>query len=147
MILHIEVPIRFKEGQPDCSEEMFEYIHPEIHHMVVIVALIAHFTGHILEVTSMVRPHTPDQKIHHTGRALDAVFRPVNAKFKFYTDFAGKIAAIICGTFRRPTTRPSCIYHNAGSGWHFHFQCDPGPGWVDLDGKLPEKADPTAPQP
>lgn len=136
----MEVTVKFKQG---VNPEEWNHLHPELHSMFETLAMIFAKCGYNLEITSMLRKKTVDSGIHETGRALDCMYRPTpQSKFVMSRDQAHKVEAFMNFIFRRPSTFRSCLFHDAGTGFHYHLQCDPTPGWVDLKGEIPKSPEP-----
>lgn len=135
MIIENNSEIRIKAG---IDEKQLMYIHPELHTMMGILSQILERRGFKLEITSMVRKKTTDSGIHETGRAVDCVARKWTSPKNALPEGEGhKITAFMIYLFHRKSGYKSCIYHDAGTGFHFHLQCDATPGWVDLKGGIP----------
>ena len=69
------------------------------------------------KITSTWRRKTTDSGIHELGRAIDVV--PVHP-LRFHV--CERIRDLINWEFEYDEHRKTCLWHNAGSGYHWHIQ-------------------------
>lgn len=114
--------IKFKG---DVNPDDWNRIHPDVKHVFETLAFLFDRIGYDLEITSMIRPHILDTGIHAKGRAIDCVPRKTeNSRVFVDPAMCQKICVFLGLLYRRPSTFPIAIYHDAGTGFHFHLQVD-----------------------
>lgn len=132
----METICRIKKG---VDEREWDHLHPKVHQVAETLCYLLDRMGFDPEITSMIRPHAGDSGVHATGRAVDIVPR-VRGTGKspgiVSTMEMQKIAAAINIIYKRNDQKLTCIYHNSGTGMHFHLQVAATKDWKDLAGKI-----------
>lgn len=144
----MDLTIRFKQGPLGVDPDQWPHLHPTCHRAAEVLSLALNSLGYDSEITDMIRPKGKDSGIHATGRALDMVPRQrANCRHKMDLAQHKKMAGFINFAFRRRNGLLTCVFHDVGSGYHYHIQTDPTPGWVDLNGSIPVEVPATSPLP
>lgn len=113
--------------KPELEITDFFRLHPKlisIYGELAATALRRH--GVIPTITSMLRPKTTDSGVHEGGRALDCSRHQYTRSGKIARSIPeDKIQALVSYInimFPRSDGKDTCIYHDTGSGDHFHIQ-------------------------
>jgi hypothetical protein len=135
----IELEVHFKQGL-DTRE--WDVLHPQVYEVFELLSLILVRMGYYVEITSLLRKKTSDSGVHETGRALDCVPRvtkDTRARAAHERDMQ-IVANLMNLVYRRNDQKKTVIYHDSGTGKHFHIQVPQTKGWVDLKGYLPQRS-------
>lgn len=134
--------IYFAEG---IDHRQYKLVHPKCREIYGLANLILHLYGFDSVITSMVRPRGTimfESGVHATGRAIDFIGQvranePNSKRLRLQT-MAGKICALVNMIYTRNDSKLTLIYHNAGSGWHFHCQIPWDKNYNDYQGTIPK---------
>jgi len=100
------------------SAESSHLLQPEIWDVFDLLEVLCIDNGTHAKITSTWRPKTTDSGVHEAGRAIDAV--PLKA---LPFDICIKIRDEINQRVKYGDgSKPTCLYHDAGSGYHWHLQ-------------------------
>lgn len=136
-----EVELFFR---PKIDPDQWQYLHPAVRFIFYFLRQNCEAFGCDLVITSMIRPvgSIPGESgVHATGRALDCVPSPKKDiggpnTYRVY-DFSKKLADLANVVFKRADNKLSVIFHNTGSGNHFHIQVPYDYAYQDLKGVKP----------
>lgn len=125
---------------PNIDPHQMRYIHPKLYRpLKMILDIATHFDCEAV-ITSIIRPKNSisgESNVHATGRAIDLVLK-FQKRFLDQEKFFKKIAYLVCKAYPRADRKPTCLFHNSGTGWHFHIQWPMTKDYKDFDGFVPE---------
>lgn len=127
----------FKKG---IREEEWAYIHPKLKAIYARIQDLAKARQNLVEITSMIRPHTTDSGVHATGRALDCVPRRQSNRYCEF-DLCRSIVEAVNKEFPRKDKFSTALWHDVGLGFHIHLQVPQDPLWKDLLGLIPKESE------
>jgi len=137
LLIAVKVAVKYKHKE---HEAHWDHLHPRIREMMDMLAFLIDAHGFDVDVTSAIRPIIIEGEsgVHATGRAIDVVPRMRKGGKRVWTEDMKKLAGMMCRLYRTAKKeKPACIYHDAGSGKHFHLQTPWTRTFKDLDGHLP----------
>lgn len=123
----------------DNQKREWSYLHPETRKIAVLLSQTLEAVNYGARITSMIRPKDTipgESGVHSTGRAIDIV--PIVAggevyRFSVYeliTEYFNRL-------FPRIDGHETVIWHDKGSGYHFHIQVPWSQDYTDLKGYVP----------
>lgn len=133
------------EIAPNLDQRHISYLHPKM--MEGPVAMLLDLLNRVhynVKFTSFIRPAgiiPGESGVHATGRAVDLV--PLSRKNQFINmKLMTMICYIINQAFPRTDGKQCCMWHNTGSGFHFHIQWPWDKNFKDFDGSVPNGEEP-----
>jgi hypothetical protein len=124
--------------------DQWQYLHPKIYKIFYFLNSCCEEFGCDLVITSMIRPANTikgESNVHATGRSIDCVAQAKKPMvgpnpFRIY-DFSKKLSELANIIYKRADGKESVMFHDAGSGNHFHIQVPYDVKYKDLDGRKP----------